>query len=199
LNLNTSIQTYTGIPFDYSSTENLVTRSDVSHALSNICRYNGHCSKFYSVAAHSVLVHDIMVFDGHTEEDYLLYGLIHDVGEAYFVDLPRPLKELFKTDERFKDFQSIYDSLEYSVVEKMYGKPVDEKVKKAIKYYDNWALSIEAKYLMKDYGGEIFAGVRDFFSDLEEPYFAQDYIMTNRDPIFWKMKFETVLSKYKGV
>jgi hypothetical protein len=59
---------------------------DIAGALSKMCRYGGHCKKFYSVAEHCVLV------ARHAPDDLKLTALMHDASEAYLVDVPRPIK-----------------------------------------------------------------------------------------------------------
>jgi 5'-deoxynucleotidase YfbR-like HD superfamily hydrolase len=66
---------------------------DVAHSLSLLCRFNGHCRVFYSVAEHSVRVSRVCPADA------ALWGLLHDLGEAYIGDLPRPIKPMFAAFE----------------------------------------------------------------------------------------------------
>lgn len=70
-----------------------VATTDIAHALSLVCRFNGHCAFHYSVAQHSLLVVSILQHQGRPAEE-LLAGLLHDAAEAYIADLTRPLKLL---------------------------------------------------------------------------------------------------------
>lgn len=81
------IRTFTGkkfYPLDPRPDE--IDILDIAHALSNVCRYTGHCSHFYSVAQHSVLV------SRHCDPANALWGLLHDAAEAYLADVARPVK-----------------------------------------------------------------------------------------------------------
>lgn len=87
------ILTYTGKRFYPAHPENLeVDIIDIAHALSNVCRYNGHLRKFYSVAQHSCYI------ARYIEENYNIHlalaALLHDASEAYLPDMPSPIKEM---------------------------------------------------------------------------------------------------------
>lgn len=60
---------------------------DIAHALSMQCRYAGHCSRFYSVAEHCVLMAQSV-----SSVEAQRWALMHDASEAYLVDVPRPVK-----------------------------------------------------------------------------------------------------------
>lgn len=81
------MQTYTGrkfYPMDPQAED--INPDDIAHALSLLCRYNGHVRRFYSVAEHCVLM-SLAV----PQED-ALWALLHDATEAYVGDMIRPLK-----------------------------------------------------------------------------------------------------------
>jgi hypothetical protein len=85
------IQTFTGKqfwPLDPRPDE--VYIEDIAHALGNICRFNGHCLRFYSVAEHCFHVSHKVV------PGLALMGLLHDAAEAYVCDVVRPVKPYLK-------------------------------------------------------------------------------------------------------
>ena len=130
----TWIQTYTGkqfFPGDPRRSD--IDIVDIAHALSQQCRFNGHCLRFYSVAEHSVRVSLAL------PTDLALWGLLHDAAEAYVADLPRPVKA------RFPAFRDLEDRLLRRVVEK-FGLPWP--MPKAVHEADTILLATEARDLM---------------------------------------------------
>lgn len=92
------IQTYTGIQFSYSDCKpEDISIKDIARALSNICRFTGHCARFYSVAQHSVLVSE--------NAKNAFYGLMHDAAEAYVGDMNRPMKSMFSSNDPYKNME----------------------------------------------------------------------------------------------
>ena len=81
------IQTYTGKRFDYDNlVESQICIEDIAAALSRICRFNGHSTRFYSVAEHSVFMSFRVNLSIKRE------ALMHDAAEAYIGDIVRPIK-----------------------------------------------------------------------------------------------------------
>lgn len=89
------IQTFTGRRVDPLAVRPInVAIEDIAHALSMLCRFNGHCKKFYSVAEHSVYVARLCEDAGIDDPSLPLCGLLHDATEAYMGDMTRPIKSL---------------------------------------------------------------------------------------------------------
>jgi hypothetical protein len=99
-----------------------------------MCRFTGHCRKFYSVAEHCYHVSKIC------EPKDALWGLLHDSSEAYIADIASPLKKTDVFEEYRLAEQKIMD-----VVEKKYnlGEEPTE-----VKFADKVMLAIEMKHLM---------------------------------------------------
>ena len=87
------MNTYTGRKFDpMTITPADIDGRDVAHALSMMCRGNGHLRRFYSVAQHSLNCAK-EAKARRFERRVVLACLLHDASEAYIADIIRPVKE----------------------------------------------------------------------------------------------------------
>lgn len=138
------IQTRNGHAFDPKVGKlSCVEIDDIAHALSNLCRYSGHCKKFYSVAEHSVLVSRIIRAMWPDDLNSIWAGLLHDATEAYVGDVTTPLKVLLPK------FMEVEDNLAVDIAKKFkikWNKQTADRVKTA----DLIALSTEARLLFAD-------------------------------------------------
>jgi len=120
------IRTFTGGYFYPQQPEQLVPDiRDIAHALSLVCRYNGHLKDFYSVGQHSLIVekHATQVMKDinpniHPSSLRLfsLQALLHDATEAYIPDMPSPIKQFLP------DFKSMEKRLQKHLM-KSFGLP----------------------------------------------------------------------------
>jgi uncharacterized protein len=130
------IQTFTGRRFHPLAPDPAeIDVRDIAHSLALLCRFNGHCRGFYSVADHSVRVSRLL--DGQLA----LAGLLHDAGEAYVSDLPRPVKGQMPQ----------FDVIEDVIVKVVFDKydlpfPLPPEVKRA----DDALLATEMRDLMAE-------------------------------------------------
>jgi len=86
------MQTMSGVQWDLLDPKIAdVVPTDISHALSMLCRYNGHVKRFYSVAEHSCHAHDMAVKAHPFDNALAFYALMHDAHEAYIGDVTTPL------------------------------------------------------------------------------------------------------------
>jgi uncharacterized protein len=81
---------------------------DIAQALSNQCRFGGHCRAFYSVAQHCTIVADVCQERGGSAAEALA-ALLHDAAEAYLVDLPHPLKHRSEIGPPYKRAEALLE------------------------------------------------------------------------------------------
>ena len=140
------ILTYSGKRFYPDFPENLEADIiDIAHALSNVCRYNGHLKSFYSVAQHSVLVSRYV---RNMWPELALAALLHDASEAYLPDMPSPIKANlpdFKLLEN-KVHEQIFKQFKLKWPYPALIKEIDKRIRvDEMKYMQEWGEEIDGK------------------------------------------------------
>ena len=130
------IQTYNGrVFFPTRPRAEDVPLTDIAHALSLVCRFSGHCRRFYSVAEHSVWVSRMV------PAPVALWGLLHDAAEAYLADVARPVKPLLT------GFDEVEERL-LRVIAQGFGLEPEAAIPDAVKHADLRMLETERQQLM---------------------------------------------------
>lgn len=152
---------------------------DIAHALSNICRFNGQTSHFYSVAQHSVLT-SILVED----KSLALSALMHDAAEAYIGDVTSPLKKLLP------EYRKIEANLE-SVIAERFG--LSKTKPAAVTKADLIALVTEKRDLMisTDFDADYWSDFSDIKPNPEKIFFQSPEIAKQA----FLMRFKRILSQ----
>lgn len=163
--LRASIATYCGVEFfPLAPRWEDVWLDDVAHALGHVCRYNGHCLDFYSVAQHSILVSQ---YAEKVEPEYLTYkpiastspfhpgagvpvctpltaakwGLLHDAAEAYISDICAPIKPWIV------NYKEMEEQLQFAIARRF---DLPWPMPEVVKYADKAVFRNEADQLMPD-------------------------------------------------
>ncbi len=131
------IATYTGRTFHLLDPQpDDISIIDISHALSNICRYTGHAPFFYSVAQHSLLMAQYL--DNHAAGiEIVRAALLHDAAEAYVGDMSTPLKNLFP------EYQAVEWCIQRAIMCK-FGVTLAPEISCAVREIDQAMLRAEA-------------------------------------------------------
>ena len=108
---------------------------DIAHALSLLCRANGHFKHFYSVGLHSINCAYEAMARGYSN-NVILGCLLHDGSEAYLADITRPVKK------HLHKYLEVEDVLQSKIFEKWIPSLTEEEKKlifeidDAILYYE---------------------------------------------------------------
>jgi len=101
--LHPSINTISGELFFYDEPDRNLGPMDIytlAHSLGNLCRFTGHCTGFYSVAEHSILVSRWLGSFGSPEplgSPLRLGALLHEAAESVIGDINSPLKSKLRS------------------------------------------------------------------------------------------------------
>lgn len=138
------ITTYTGKHFDpINPNPELILIEDIAHALSMLCRGNGHVRSFWSVGEHCICCAKEAMARGLPDK-IVLACLLHDASECYMSDVPRPLKQ------EMKDYQDQEDKLLNIVYEKFLGESLTLEEQKQLKAIDDDLLWYDLEVLLNE-------------------------------------------------
>ena len=138
------ITTYTGKHFNPVSPDpDRVCIEDIAHALSLICRGNGHVKTFFSVGQHCINCAKEAEARGLSAR-MVLACLLHDASECYMSDVPRPFKKSLKEYNRQEEI------LLNVIFEKYLGSILTEEEQRIVKEIDDAMLWFDLKYLLNE-------------------------------------------------
>ncbi len=138
------ITTYGGTHFVPTKPDiNCIHITDIAHALSYICRGNGHVKSFFSVGQHCIHCALEAEARGYSPR-VILACLIHDAGEAYMSDVPRP----------FKQYLDQYNVFEEQLLELIYtkylGSNITNEEQALVKQIDDDMLYYDLQILLSE-------------------------------------------------
>ena len=136
------ITTYTGIHFYPTEPDpEGICIEDIAHALSLLCRGNGHVSTFWSVAQHCM----ICAREAAAREwpDRLVLAcLLHDASECYLSDVPRPFKA------ELAGYREHEDRLLDIIYTRYLGSPLSPEEERMVREIDDGALYYDLRDLL---------------------------------------------------
>ena len=138
------IKTYTGEYFYPLNPEpEKIHIRDIAHALSLLCRGNGHIKSFWSVGQHCICCAREAITRGYSNR-LALACLLHDAGECYLSDIPRPFKQ------NLPKYQEWEDRLLDMIYEKYLGSVLKEEERKRLKEIDDAMLWYDLEILLEE-------------------------------------------------
>ena len=137
------ITTVTGIHF-YPLNPNPkdIDIEDIAHALSLICRANGHFRHFYSVAQHCIACAEEAIERGYSPE-VILGCLLHDASEAYLCDVTRPVKK------HIPQYLQAEEKLQEVIWKRFIGRELTDAEKKLIFEIDDDIITASCKAVIR--------------------------------------------------
>ena len=160
------ITTYTGKHFEpLNPNPEKICIEDIAHALSMICRGNGHVSTFWSVGEHCICCAKEAVAR-KLPDRMVLACLLHDASECYMSDVPRPFKKMLPA------YSEHEERLLSVIYQKFLGSDLTKEEQKQLKEIDDSLLWYDLKELLGEpqitEAPEIHIGITYRFRPFEE-------------------------------
>ena len=138
------IKTYSGKRFEPMNPDpECIQIEDIAHALSLLCRGNGHVKTFWSVGQHCICCAKEARARGLSDR-MVLACLLHDASECYMSDVPRPWKE------DLPEYQKRESELLEMVYTKFLGSPLSEEEQRMLKEIDDVMLWYDLECLLDE-------------------------------------------------
>lgn len=173
------ITTYSGTHIEPTNPDaDKIHIEDIAHALSLLCRGNGHVKTFFSVGQHCMRCALEAEARGYTRR-VVLACLLHDASEAYMSDVTRPLKQYLP---QYKIFEQ---QLLEVIYEKYLGSLLTAEEEKMVKVIDDDLLYFDMLHLLGEH-------MRDEAPDMRT---SIDYEFVSFEEV--EKEYLTLFQKYK--
>ena len=142
--MSSYMKTYTGRYIDPTDPDPAqICIEDIAHALSLICRGNGHVRTFWSVGQHCICCAREAAARGLSKR-MVLACLLHDAGECYLSDVPRPFKD------RVPAYRGIENSLLGMIYERFLGSDLTAAEAQTVREIDDAMLWYDLRTLFDE-------------------------------------------------
>lgn len=136
---------------------------DIAHALSLLCRGNGHVKVFFSVGQHCIHCAKEAEQRGYSTR-LILACLLHDASEAYLSDITRPVKQ------HLQDYCRYEEHLLEVIYKKFLGSPLSQEEQKLVKIIDDDMLYYDLRDLLNEKDPRTAPVMYSSFSYKEQPF-----------------------------
>lgn len=121
-----------------------INLDDISLALSNVCRFQGHVETHLSVAEHSVNVAQMVKsitekqVGVQCDSNMMMAGLLHDASEAYLGDIHGPSKQM----PEFQWYRRIEHDLQDTILAR-FGVTMTDEIEELVHEADQRVFTLE--------------------------------------------------------
>lgn len=161
--------------------------TDIAHALSLICRGNGHVKTFFSVGQHCINCALEAEARGYGSR-LILACLLHDASECYMSDVPRPFKKTLT------EYQQQEERLLDMIYRRFLGSVLEEEEQAALKRIDDDLLYYDLTELLNEHPDQEAPALQIDLNYEVEPFetvekkYLQLYYLYQGDVVFEELR-----------